>query len=126
VAGFIAFWVVAIAIGLRFYRWLQRSAEGAQWRAFEGLVISSQPTERSVEVFFHTYYGFIAFFTQTEHRFLAEPDDAREALWRLHVFNLTWGLLAKGAFLIPVLSYCNYLAQKRSIRKQVERSASMI
>jgi hypothetical protein len=63
-------------------------------------------------------YGFIAFVTQTEHRFWATPDDAREAFWRLHPFNLTWGLFARGAPLIPLVSFGNYLAQKRSIRNQ--------
>lgn len=71
-----------------------------------------------VAVVFHTYYGFLAFVIQTEHRFWAPPDDARQALLRLHRFNLTWGMFAYGALLIPLVSYGNFLAQRRSIRRQ--------
>lgn len=106
---------------LRFYRCLKRAAESAQQRAFEGLSVYSESADGRVNVVFHTYYGLITFVTQTEHRFWASPDDARLALWRLHRFNLTWGILAYAALLIPLLSYGNYLAQKRSIRKQTDR-----
>ena len=71
-----------------------------------------------VEFVFHTYDGFLVFATQREHRFRLPPDRARELLWRLHKFILTWGLLAYGVLLIPLLSYGNYLAQKSRIRKQ--------
>jgi hypothetical protein len=50
----------------------------------------------------------------------ASPDDARQLLWRLHQFNLTYGLFAYGALFIPVLSYCNYLAQKRAIARYLK------
>jgi hypothetical protein len=106
-------WVI-----LQGYRWLNRLADGARSRAFDGLKVQDGPGPGLVLVVFHTYYGFIVFGVQTEHRFWAPPDDAREALWRLHRFNLTWGLLARGGPLIPPLSFGNYLAQKRSIRQQ--------
>ncbi|MHB1561728.1 MAG: hypothetical protein ACYC61_30130 [Isosphaeraceae bacterium] len=106
-------WVV-----LRGYRWLRRRAEFSQRRAVEGLKIHSGPAPGLVLVVFHTYYGFIAFVTQTEHRFWSTPDDARQALLRLHRFNLTWGMFAYGALLIPLVSFGNYLAQLRSIRRQ--------
>lgn len=75
--------------------------------------------EECVEFVFHTYHGFLAFFVQTEHRFRLTPDRARELLWRFHKFNLSWGLLAYGGpLIIPLMSYGNYLAQKRRIAKQ--------
>ena len=58
--------------------------------------------------------------SDVSRRFWAPPQDAREALWRLHRFNLTWGMFAHGALLIPLVSYGNYLAQKRAIRRQEE------
>ncbi len=103
---------------LRGYPLLKRSAEPAQRRAYDGLKVHPGPAPGLVAVVFHTYYGVLAFVSQTEHRFWATPDDAREALLRLHRFNLSWGIFAYGALLIPPLSYVNYLAQKRSIRRQ--------
>jgi hypothetical protein len=76
------------------------------------------PDADRVEVVFHTYDGFLFFVNQREHRFRLPPDRARELLWRLHKFNLTWGLLAYGVLVIPLLSYGNYLTQKSRIRKQ--------
>jgi hypothetical protein len=118
VALAIVFYVALGWVILKGYRWLKRVTEAAQWRAFEGLKIHDSPAPGLVLVVFHTYYGFIAFGIQTEHRFWAPPDDAREALWRLHRFNLTWGMFAYGALVIPLLSFGNYLAQRRSIRRQ--------
>ena len=74
---------------------------------------------------FHTYYGFLVYVIQTEHRFWASPEDARVALWRLHRFNLVWGMFAYGALVIPLLSYGNYLAEKRSIDRQAERKPAI-
>ncbi len=106
-------WVV-----LQLYRWLKRRAQAAHARAFEGLKLHREPAEGLVYVRFHTYYGFIAFVQTTEYRFWATPDDAREALRRLHHFNLVWGFFARGAILIPIVSYANLLIQRRSIHKQ--------
>lgn len=113
--------VFCVALGwfiLQAYRWLSRRADAARLRAFEGLKIHAGPAPGLVAVVFHTYYGFIAFVIQSELRFWAPPDDARKALWRLHRFNMTWGMLAYGMLVIPLLSMGNYLAQKRSIRRQ--------
>jgi hypothetical protein len=104
-----------------FVLWLRRSAQTAQQRIYDGLKIYRAPAWGAVPVVFHTYYGFLAYVIQTEHRFWACPEDARVALWRLHRFNLTWGMLAYGALVIPLLSYGNYLAQKRSIDREVKR-----
>jgi hypothetical protein len=110
--------------GIIAYRGFQGRAIAAQKMAFEGLTVANGPAKDCVEVTFHTYYGFIAFVTQTEYRFWAEPDQARLALWRLHRFNCRWGLFAYGAFFIPFVSYANYLIQKRSIVKQSGRRQS--
>jgi hypothetical protein len=75
-----------------------------------------------VRLVFHTYHGVLLWVVQTKHRFRLPPDQARELLWRLHCFNLKWGLLAYLGFVVPLLSYLNYLAQKRSITRQ-EREA---
>jgi hypothetical protein len=106
-------WVI-----LRAYRWLRRLAEASQSRALEGLKVHSGPAPGLVSVVFHTYYGFIAFVIQTEHRFWPTPEDARETLRRLDRFNMRWGMFAYGALVIPLLSCGNYLAQKRSIQRQ--------
>jgi hypothetical protein len=98
--------------------WLRRSARAAQQRVYGGLKIYAEPAPGKIPVVFHTYYGFIAYVIQTEHRFWASPEDARVALWHLHKFNLVWGLFAYGARVIPLLSVSNYLAQKRSIDRQ--------
>ena len=75
------------------------------------------PDADRVEFVFHTYDGFLFFVAQREHRFRLPPKSPRELLWRLHKFNLTWGLLAYGVLIIPLLSYGNYLSQKGRIRK---------
>ena len=81
------------------------------------------PTNQCVEFVFHTYCGFLVFVIQQEHRFRLPPDRARELLWKFQKINLTWGLLAYCALIIPILSYGNYLAQKLSISKQERQLA---
>jgi hypothetical protein len=79
------------------------------------------PGNASVLLCFPTYHGALVYAIQTEHRFSLPPAQARELLWELHRFNLTWGLTAAGAFLIPIISYWNYIRQKRSILQQEQR-----
>lgn len=76
------------------------------------------PPSECVDFVFHTYHGFLVVTEQREHRFLLPPDRARELLWAFHKFNLTWGLFAYGALVIPLLSYGNYLVQKSRIGRQ--------
>lgn len=87
-------------------------------KCYEGIAVHAQPMTGDVQFVFHTYHGFLAFFAQTEHRISAPPEEARKLLWRLHRFNLTWGMFAAGAAFVPILSYFNYLAQKRALAKQ--------
>ena len=98
-------------------RWL---APKAQRRCFDGLEVYEESGPGRVEVVFHTYYGFLLYAVQTEHRFWAEPEHAAKALWRLHRFTLIWGHFAYGMLVIPLLSMGNYSAQLRSIRKQMQ------
>ena len=76
------------------------------------------PDAGCVEFVFHTFHGFLVFVIVREHRFRLPPDRARELLWRLHLFNMSWGLLAAGMLLLPGISYGSYLSQKCSIREQ--------
>ncbi len=118
---FTALILIALVGGLAGgYFLLKRLAHSTQERAFSGLEVFSDPAPGRVAVVFHTYYGFLVYFVQTEYRFWANPEDARTALRRLHHFNLTWGFFAAGALLIPLFSIGNYWAQLRSIRRQVE------
>lgn len=88
-------------------------------RCFKGIELHSTPGLGDVSFVYHTYRGLLLWLTQTEHRVIAPRDDA-ELLKRLLQFNLTWGMLSYGLIFIPFVSYCNYLAQRRSIQKQAE------
>jgi hypothetical protein len=124
--AFLVAWILFyLALGwviLKGYRWLRGIVESSHYRAFrrayEGLKIHDSPGPGLVFVRFYTYWGFFLFTHQQEHRFWAPPVDAREALNRLHRFNLIWGFFVHFAILIPIVSFGNYLIQRRSIRKQ--------
>ena len=85
---------------------------------FQGVTVFDAPGPGLVGVVFHTYSGLLVFVQQVEYRFWATPADARTVLARLHKYNLTWGFFAYGALFIPLLSFGNYLAQKRRIAQQ--------
>jgi hypothetical protein len=89
-------------------------------RCFEGIRLHAMPEPGDVTFVYHTYRGLLLWFTQTEHRVVAPPEDAEKLLKRLLRFNLTWGLLSYGLIFIPFVSYGNYRAQLRSIRQQAE------
>jgi hypothetical protein len=115
----LTFWVMMIWGALKGYRWFRAHAESAQGILFDNSDISQHNSAGRVEVVFHTYYGLVAFVTQTEYHFWADPEEALRILWKLHKYNCTWGLLAYGAVVIPLISYANYIMQKRSIRHQL-------
>ena len=118
VVGGLAFYVALGWLILVAFRWFRRRAENSIRKAFDGSDVSDQKSNERVQVVFHTYYGILIFVVQDEYRFWAAPEQARLILWRLHMFNCTWGLFARGILIIPVLSYGNYRAQLRSISKQ--------
>ncbi len=111
-------WVGMIWMGLRWLRRFKARDEAIQHRAFEDVSTSDKEGKGRVQVVFHTYSGFLVFVVQREYRFWADPEEARETLWRLHKHNCTRGLFAYGGLIVPLLSYGNYLAQKRSIGRQ--------
>jgi hypothetical protein len=87
-------------------------------RAYAGLRISDTQEPGMVLLQFHTYDGFLAWFTQTSHVVFAPPDDARKLLRRLVRHNLTWGMLSAGNFFVPLLTYFNRRAQLQSVEVQ--------
>jgi hypothetical protein len=100
------------------HRKLASVADSAHLHLFEDLAVATQPGPGLVLIVFHTYYGFLVFVHQLEHRFWATPEDARKVLARLNRFNLTWGFFAYGALIIRILSLGNYWVQRRRISKQ--------
>jgi hypothetical protein len=112
---------IVIVVGL--YVWASRDPHPAEKRAYDGLRIVTIPEPGTVSVRFRTYSLVLGFVIHREHRFWASPEDARIALWRLHKFNLTWGFVY-GAFSVPLVSFGDYVAQKRSIGRQAERFSS--
>lgn len=117
--------ILAVWQNLKGFRRLRSEAERDQSEVFRGTSASDQVEKGKVLVAFHTYYGFLVYVTQTKHRFWAAPEEARTILWKLHCFNCTRGMFAYGAFLIPLVSCLNYLAQKRSIRKQESNAKAL-
>lgn len=87
-------------------------------RCFAGLTWRDSAQAGDVHFVYHTYRGFLLWSTQEEHRVYAPPGDAKQLLWRLLRFNLTWGMLSYGFVFIPLLAIGNYLAQKRAIERQ--------
>jgi hypothetical protein len=71
--------------------------------------------EPIVTLQFHTYHGLIAFVEQTNHNILRPASQAKWLLRKFHRFNLTYGLLALGAPITPILAY---RSQMRSIDEQ--------
>lgn len=89
-------------------------------RIYDGI---TQPTESRpglVFIEFHTYDGFLVWFTQTAHQGYYPPDEARLLLGRLARYNLTWGLFAAGGVFVPILTLINYWSQRRSIKRQLK------
>lgn len=101
--------VVGLAAGLFFG--YQALAARSLRRQYFGLAIHGVPERGDVRITYHTYHGFIAWFTQTEHRVVLPPSDARKLLGRLLRFNLVWGLVTAGVVFIFPLAIFNYFAQ---------------
>jgi hypothetical protein len=78
----------------RGYESLARRAIARIYRDFD---LANSVRDGDVLIVFHTYHGFIAWFTQTEHRVFVSAADANRLLNRFLRFNLTWGLFTWGA-----------------------------
>ncbi len=100
------------------FRGFESLARRSLQRRYSGLQVHAEPQPGDVLITYHTYHGFVAWFTQTPHQVALPPDDARTLLGRLLRFNLQWGLVTYGALFIPPLAILNYLGQRRSIARQ--------
>lgn len=87
-------------------------------RCFRDIRIHDPPQPGDVCLRYHTYRGFLLWVSQSEHVVFAPLPDAERLLGRLLRYNLTWGILSYGTVFIPLLAFGNYVAQKRSIRRQ--------
>jgi hypothetical protein len=120
VLGLLAF---AIPKGLR--KFTSGSIQSQKSRFFAGVSIFNAPAPGLVSVVFHAYSGVLVFTHQVEYRFWASPADARTILARMNKYNWTRGFFAYGALFIPLLSWANLAAQKRSIARQ-ESATSVV
>jgi hypothetical protein len=119
----IAAFAAVVACLFLLHRRIVAAAERALARCYDGLGVAPVPrSPRDVRVVFHTYHGSLFEFVQIEHATFLPPDEAREFLRRLNRFNLTWGMLCRGALFVYFLSPLNRFLQLRSIRRQ-ERAA---
>ena len=111
--------LVVLGVGtLYFLRGYERWAQQSLQQRYDGLEVHAPPQPGDVLLQFHTYHGFLAWFTQAEHLVALPPEGARVLLGRLLRFNLLWGLVTPGALFIPLLSLLSYRAQRRSIAAQ--------
>jgi hypothetical protein len=115
----IALLVALGAVILVLYRAYERLAGRALKRAYAELEPHPANDRGAVRVVYHTYHGFLLWYTETEHRATLPPDEATELLCRLLRFNLSWGLVARGGIFIAPLAVYNWIVQKHSITKQV-------
>jgi hypothetical protein len=114
-------WVIVIGIGPAIFlvvRAIVRTPEQKFRRIYAGIPIDSMAAPNTVFIKFHTYDGFLVWFTQTTHTGYIRADLAPELLRRLHRYNLTYGLFSAGALFIPMLSYLNYRAQLKAVIAQ--------
>jgi len=106
-----------VYLGLLLYRKYTKSAEAAL-----GAILSSYPNHDKGSMYnvtFHTYYGFLAWATQTKLILPFDPHNIEPTagiLRALLKYNLKWGFLAKGAVLIPILSYFEYRSAIKILR----------
>ncbi len=117
-AGALACLGVLAALALMLLRKYERLGSRSLERAYAGLQIHTSLAPGDVFLVYHTYQGFFAWGTETEHRVFLPLDDARELLGRLLRFNLTWGLLAHGGILVVPVAIWNYWLQRRSLTTQ--------
>ena len=94
---------------------------GPLLKQYDGIDLHVPPMPGDVQFVYHTYYGFLVFAIQSEHRVSCPPDQALVLLGRFLRFNLTLGMFAYGVLVMPLLAYGNYLVQKQSIKKQIRR-----
>ncbi|MFQ5462582.1 MAG: hypothetical protein ACE5E5_08145 [Phycisphaerae bacterium] len=111
-------------LALWFFRRYEGFALESLKRRYADVEVHSDPLSGDVILTYHTYHGFVAWFTQIRHHVALPPDDARKLLGHLLRFNFKWGLVTYGAAFVPPLAILSYFAQRRSIAKQVASSGS--
>jgi hypothetical protein len=116
--GAILFVVVLGTLGLYLYRNYERLARRSLERAYADLHVHTTRASGDVLLVYHTYHGFFAWETETEHRVFLPLEEAQELLGRLLRFNLTWGILAHGGILVVPLAIGNYLRQNHALASQ--------
>ena len=114
---------IAIIVGVpAIYFWMRKAAPRALRQIYQEADRRDSKSPHRVQIRFHTYWGFLVFFTQQEHRVELPADTAEVMLARLHAFNLRWVFFAAGAVFIPIFSWFNYRNQLKQIRSIVKRS----
>jgi hypothetical protein len=109
-----------LGVGLfRLWRWHDRRCQRLLKELLDRSYTRSDMDAPVVKVMFHTYRGVLVFTTQQEHRFVGPAPWALEWLDRLHAFNLRSNWKNPGSFWVPLLSWGNRAAQRRSVRRQV-------
>ena len=112
--------VLAVFAGVAWLilRGFERLAQNALQRCYCDL--PEEAAEIPVELCFITYHGLLAWFTQVSHHRQLSPEAARVLLGRLLRFNLTWGMLTPGVFLMLPLCIWSYIQQRRWIAAQIQ------
>ncbi|MBI5777916.1 MAG: hypothetical protein HZA49_00475 [Planctomycetes bacterium] len=70
-------------------------------------------------VTFHTYYGILLLWVQTEHIIPFDPanvEPTAELLWALLKFNLKRGTSIRLGVIMPILSYLEYRSAIKTLR----------
>ena len=106
---------------------LNRRIEASARRQLEELLEECKPPSctspnDAVNVLSYAYYGLLATLTTVKIEHRLPPQEALELVKKVHRFNLRWGWIAAGGFLVPLASTCRLWQQRRSIRKQLQRS----
>ena len=115
--------VLAVLIGVPYFMLFggaEKFCRKPLLRRYDGIQIHETPQDGDVQFVYHTYRGFLLWFAQDEHRISAPPNDAKELLGRFLRFNLSYGMLSYGLVFVPFLAIGNFIAQNRSINKQIK------
>jgi len=116
VAMIVLLFGIPITAGLYGYRAYKNAAERRLDALFSRLSQINGPVSKDY-VDIYTYYGFLAWATQHSMRIYLTKDNVDEVdllAMKLRSFTLRWGILAKGAVFIPLLTWWNYRSVFRS------------
>ena len=110
VALIVALFGIPITLGLYGYRAYKCAAERRVDALFSRLFEINGPISRHY-VDMYTYFGFLAWATQHSMRIYLTIENVNEVDYlarKLRSFTLRWGILAKGAVFIPLITWWNY------------------